>query len=66
MCLLSTTIYSSFEPAVFTEQQRNDFNLEALPLWQTSETYNPSGQAFPHETRAGFHSSSSLTLSLPL
>lgn len=43
-------------------------NLEALPPWQPLETHNPSGQAFPYETRAGFHSFSflpSLTLSLP-
>lgn len=53
ICLL----YSPFFLALiqfFTERQRN---LQALPPWQTSETYNPSGQAFPHETRAGFHSS---------
>lgn len=51
-----------------TKRWRNCFILEALSPWQTLKTYNPSGQSFPHETHAGFHSSSfslSPTGSLP-
>ncbi len=52
---------------IFYRAAESKFNSEALPPWQTSETYNPSGQAFPRETRAEFHGSSSpgLTYALP-